>query len=867
MKKLLLIGIMAFFAITAHAQETIIQFKVNSKSELETIGKMVSIDNYKNHTVTAYTNKEQLEEFRRKTNYKFKILPHPSTGKSLTMATTVEEMANWDRYPTHGVYVEMMQNFATDYPDICQLDTIGFSIENRPILAVKISDNVSEEEAEPEVFYTSTMHGDETTGFVLHLRLIDYLLSNYDNDTEATTLVDEMEIWINPNSNPDGTYNGGDNTVSSATRSNANGVDLNRNFKDPQDGDHPDENSWQQENVAMMNFAEAHNFVLSQNTHGGAEVVNYPWDTYERRHADDTWWQYIGHQYADSAQENAPSDYFNGFNDGITNGYDWYSISGGRQDYMNYFHHCREFTLEISNVKLLAVEELPNHWTYNHRALINYLKEANYGIQGIVTNEAGEPLDAEIRITGHDIDNSWVMTDPNHGDYYRPIEEGTFTVEVSAYGYEPQTFNNISTTYGEATTLDVTLSEAATVSISGTVKDIISEMPIEGATIDFENNNIDPATTDSNGTFTIDGILENNYEITVSAEGYANYNNDISVSTDNNEFNFQLQPVDAISFEDGVIPDNFSTSGDADWFIDNTQAYDGTYSVRSGEISDNETSSLTFTQDYTEDSEITFALRTDCEDGSSYYDYLEFFIDGNSQGQWKGSTSWKEVSYNVTEGSHTYKWTFSRDGSVGSGENAAWVDFILVPINEYAEPVASLSETSLSFELSGDTSSKADSLTIKNVGQGTLNYTTLMNEGSWAEITSTEETLAADDSAFIKVVVDGTDLSNGTYYDTLLIVADQAYNIPVSMEIDGVGIKGSVAGSQIYPNPAQDHFIINSRERIKNVAVYNVSGILVLQKQDIDSETIKISGNLEPGVYIVNIKTLKGVNSQKLLIK
>ena len=37
----------------------------------------------------------------------------------------------------------------------------------------------ADDEAEPEVFYSSTMHGDETGGFILMLRLADYLLKNY----------------------------------------------------------------------------------------------------------------------------------------------------------------------------------------------------------------------------------------------------------------------------------------------------------------------------------------------------------------------------------------------------------------------------------------------------------------------------------------------------------------------------------------------------------------------------------------------------------------------------------------------------------------------------------------------------------------
>ena len=45
------------------------------------------------------------------------------------------------------------------------------------------------------------------------------------------------------------------------------------------------------------------------------------------------------------------SGYFNYLNNGITNGWDWYEVDGGRQDFMNYFKLCRESTIELSNTK------------------------------------------------------------------------------------------------------------------------------------------------------------------------------------------------------------------------------------------------------------------------------------------------------------------------------------------------------------------------------------------------------------------------------------------------------------------------------------------------------------------------------------
>jgi len=423
------------------------KFPIHSKTELRNLPKFISIDNLKNDTVFAYIHKinfKKLIDLR----IPFLVVPKTKGAKPLTMAASVSEMANWDRYPTYDVYVQMLQEMANNYPNICRLDTIGFSQEGRLILVLKISDNPDLDEAEPEIFYSGQMHGDEIVAYVLFLRLADYILNNYGINPEITDIVNNVELWINPLANPDGTYNGGNNDVSGSSRYLSNGVDPNRNYPGIQD-QHPDGNAWAQETLDMMAFAESHNFVLSANTHSGAEVVNYPWDTWtssQNTHADDNWWQYVSQEFADTVFANSSGGYFTGVsNSGYIEGGDWYVILGSRQDYFNYFRNCREFTVELSNDKLLDATLLPDHWNYTYRSFLNYIKEATYGIKGIVTDACtGLPIKAKIEIVSHDHDNSFVYSAPSVGDYYRPIYAGTYDVTYSAQGYQSITINNIT---------------------------------------------------------------------------------------------------------------------------------------------------------------------------------------------------------------------------------------------------------------------------------------------------------------------------------------------------------------------------------------------------------------------------------------
>lgn len=445
--------------------EVYFSFANPGRAVLDELTTVISLDNANADSVWAYANEKEFERFRRFA-IPFKRLPHPGDVKDVKMSNTLEGLEAWDTYPTYEAYVAMMQGFAQNYPSICRLVDAGNTSLGRKIYFVVISDNVYTREPEPQLMYSSSMHGDEITGYVLMLRLIDSLLTTYGTNARIANLVNSTEIWINPLANPDGTYRSGNSTVSGARRGNYNNIDINRNFPDPAAGEHPDGNAWQPETIAMMNLARANKFVLSANFHGGAEVVNYPWDTWVRRAADDQWWQFVSHMYADTAQAYSPASYMSGFNDGITNGYDWYRITGGRQDYMNYFMRCREVTLEISNTKLISASLLPAHWEYNKRSLLNYLENALYGIHGKVSlgNWPDAPLiRTNIKINGHDIDNSDIYADSvNLGYYVRMLAPGTYTIRFIPQdtlfppGFD-QEFSNITVSNFNRTVLDVVI--------------------------------------------------------------------------------------------------------------------------------------------------------------------------------------------------------------------------------------------------------------------------------------------------------------------------------------------------------------------------------------------------------------------------
>src|SRR5574344_530956 len=375
MKKLILF-LLVCGSLVGRSQ-TCIRFENSNPSQMALLSRTVSIDRVDGTTITAYANAAELKALQA-LGYSYETVA-PMQPKVLSMATTVEQMRSWTRYPTYDTYVAMMQQFAASYPSLCRLDTIGFSVDNRLILCVKLSSNVAQDDnSNPECFYSSTMHGDEVTGFYFMLRLIDTLLNGYGSNAAYTNLLNTTQIYINPLSNPDGTYHGSNNSVGGSQRYNANYVDLNRNYPDPF-GTDPME-AQQPENTAMINYVNNHHFKVSANLHGGSEVLNYPWDSFtsqERTHPYRSWWCDVCKRFVDTCRTVSSSIFTDVLSEGYIDGGDWYVVSNGRQDYINYNNNCLEMTLEVSSEKTLSSDELNTYWGIQHHALVNYIGEVH----------------------------------------------------------------------------------------------------------------------------------------------------------------------------------------------------------------------------------------------------------------------------------------------------------------------------------------------------------------------------------------------------------------------------------------------------------------------------------------------------------
>lgn len=116
-------------------------------------------------------------------------------------------------------------------------------------------------------------------------------------------------------------------------------------------------------------------------------------------------------------------------------------------------------------------------------------------------------------------------------------------------------------------------------------------------------------------------------------------------------------------------------AGQANWFNDTVVKYEGNHAARSGHILDSQTSVLSVPYNVMYDDSISFYRKTSAD----MFDRLQFFIDDFMVAQWAGNRSWLRVAYPVTAGVHTFKWVYFKSPSGSSGEDCAWVDYIVFP--------------------------------------------------------------------------------------------------------------------------------------------------------------------------------------------
>ena len=212
---------------------------------------------------------------------------------------------------------------------------------------------------------------------------------------------------------------------------------------------------------------------------------------------------------------------------------------------------------------------------------------------------------------------------------------------------------------------------------------------------------------------------------------------------------------------------------------------------------------------------MSFYRKVSCEAHPGYtdYDFLGFYIDGAEMGRWDGVTTWQRYEYPVTSGAHTFKWTYKKDYSVSTGEDCAWLDYIVFPPSIQLGSNVTQSPSAIVKTMIID-SLAVDSLVLSNNNTGgMLMYSCQITDFSvngndtWLTPEVNYSSLDPSSQGSMKLYFSSFGLDADTYNSNIRLIYNftDTVNIPVTFHVyvpTGIGENGADANSlQVYPNP------------------------------------------------------------------
>jgi carboxypeptidase T len=308
-----------------------------------------------------------------------------------------QEVLRYNRYLSLDSINIYLRNFATNYPTICVLDSLGLSYENRQMYGVKISDNPSvSEPQEPGVFICGLHHSREWATIVTCLSVADSFLRAYSTAPEIQDLVNNHEIWIFPVINPDGYYYDYPSQLSWRKNrqpfSGSIGTDLNRNYNGACNGDRfglwgaltsGAQSSHNPSNLTFMgslgmsspeitnvrNFFMTHNINVSLSFHSYSELVLWPWGYQAIPTPDNTIFVRVGTRMANMIQKVSGGTYTPEQSTSL------YPVSSGCDDWIYGWNRalngvpCLTLTNEIGTSFYQSTSNLDQIWRQNYKAV------------------------------------------------------------------------------------------------------------------------------------------------------------------------------------------------------------------------------------------------------------------------------------------------------------------------------------------------------------------------------------------------------------------------------------------------------------------------------------------------------------------
>ncbi|MCK5221113.1 MAG: hypothetical protein KAR14_05990, partial [Candidatus Aminicenantes bacterium] len=151
------------------------------------------------------------------------------SGGQRYSADNVRIPLTFDDYYSYEMVVSALKKLHVAFPKLTKLDLVGKSEEGRAIYALTVNNPKTGKELDkPAIYVDGNIHGNEIQATEVTLYLLNYLLTNYGNNDQITSLIDKKCFYVIPIVNPDGRYH---------FFKDGNSTNNNRGLRRPKDDD------------------------------------------------------------------------------------------------------------------------------------------------------------------------------------------------------------------------------------------------------------------------------------------------------------------------------------------------------------------------------------------------------------------------------------------------------------------------------------------------------------------------------------------------------------------------------------------------------------------------------------------------------
>lgn len=395
--------------------------------------------------------------------------------------------------------------------------------------------------------------------------------------------------------------------------------------------------------------------------------------------------------------------------------------------------------------------------------------------------------------------------------------------------------------------------------------------------VTINNGSTSVAQITANGTVTV------NFNVSLAAQANVNGSYPLLFTINNEEYMVNMPYSlsyykEMEDFETGDFSAFNWTQGNNPWEITQSDAYDGNYCARSKTgLNHSSSSELSITLNLSQAGTISYYRKVSSE---TNYDKFTFSIDGTVKETLSGTQDWEQVSFNVSAGNHTFLFKYTKDQSVSSGSDCAWIDNIVLPIpRENMNPTSPLltidhydiegsyagniilgneePTIKVMFKNEGSTAASNIEATLSTESNGVnINNNSGSDMINYASMAVNSSKTASYNISF----VNGLPETQNILFNFTLTCGGTSTTCPILLTSINVNDPSSINGHHVnsllvYPNPSSDYIHIQSNTVINEIEVIDMTGRCVRHAINVNSNTYSLNvSSLSSAIYFVRVK-------------